>query len=121
MRALALMLIVLAGPVLADVTVTPYLEAGAWYRDCAMTDIEICNYDFMGGDWPGTVEIGLQFKPDRPSPWLLWADHVKLARSHQSYIDRGHFLWLDAGGEEANLDMTGLKFTWEFNRLAFRF
>lgn len=104
-----------------SVTVVPYLSIGLYWRDCALTDALICDNDKMGSDNPTTIDYGLRLKPDYPMWWLLWADEVDVGGHHQSYYNRGYLLWYDFGGEEAQYDMYGVKWTWEFNTYSFRF
>ena len=104
-----------------EIRFTPYLSLGAYHLDCAMTDEMICNNDKMGSDTPGTIDLGIRIEPNRPRLWLLFADEIDVGWHHQSYVDRGYIIpgVVDLGGQEAQMDMYGVRFTWEIQFLSF--
>lgn len=106
----------------ADTLVTPYISLGTYYRDCNLTSNVLCENDFIGSDWPGTVDIGFRLQPDQPVLWLLYADEVDVGWHHQSYVDRGILIpaLLEFGGEETHVDMFGAKFTWLIKSYSFK-
>jgi hypothetical protein len=99
----------------AEVTITPFFEAGAYHRDCNLTDRMICQNDAMGSDTPGTLGFGLHIDDCR---WILGADECTLQWHHVSYVDRG---WPFAKDEdEAQMDMRGMNFRWKLESLQFK-
>jgi hypothetical protein len=92
-------------------SLTPYLSLGAYHRDCQLTDPMICDNDKMGSDTPGTIDLGVRLRG------MSWVDTIDIGWHHQSYVDRGSLIVDNYGGNEAQIDMWGVRFTWEFQSL----
>jgi hypothetical protein len=97
----------------ADVTITPFFEAGAAHRDCDLTDRMLCNNDNMGSDTPGYLGAGFEISD---CSYFLWADTCTIQWIHQSYVDRGEPFNTNP---EAQMDSYGMMFRWKIDSWSF--
>lgn len=95
-----------------------YISLGAYHRDCQLTDRALCENSASGSDTPGTIDFGVRIKAQ--SWWTLQAEEVDIGWHHQSYVDRGNFFGTDRAGGEMQIDMYGVKWTWEIDSLKMR-
>lgn len=116
-----LVLLVLCMDTRADTLVVPYASLGAYHRDCALSDPAFCKNPESGSDTPGTIDLGIRLKPSARKLYFLGADNIDIGWHHQSYVDRGYLLpgMAQKPGGETQIDMYGVRWTWEIKSLSF--
>ena len=87
-----------------------YVSAGLYHLDCGLTSPLICDDELMGSQTPGTLGVGVRVKDC--GWWCLSASNMDIGWHHQSYLDRGKPF---NSKSEAQVDMFGIRFDWEFN------
>ena len=95
---------------------TPYVEAGVYKMMQSTSDRRLTDDGNLGSTTPGVLGAGIKIEGCRFV--CGYADSVYLGWFHQSYLNRGGFLWKDYGGAETFWDGLGVRFEWQVKSLS---